>query len=137
MKRTQRTALRLQAHNILTLVYMDHGFVRSEASRKAYEQIKGATDNLLKKVLAGDTAPTGAKILAEVEERARALAAAPASAFDDAARAYMQANKKFEDECWQAAKAELDQTANSGIDFAMRLRARAQEIKMERKQASR
>jgi hypothetical protein len=42
-------------------------------------------------------------------------------------------NAKFEQECFAQAKAELDTTANSGIDFCLRLLQRAQEIKLSRK----
>lgn len=45
---------------------------------------------------------------------------------------YLQANQKFEQECLDAAKAEIGNCV-SGIDYVTRLLTRAQEIKMERK----
>lgn len=49
---------------------------------------------------------------------------------------WFEANAKFEQECWQQAKAEvLASHPNSGIDFAVRVAQRAQAIKLERQHA--
>lgn len=41
----------------------------------------------------------------------------------------MKAHARFEQACVEQAKAELEAEANSGIDFAIRLLRRAQQIK--------
>lgn len=44
----------------------------------------------------------------------------------------MKANAELEQACLAQAKAELGDTANSGIDFCCKILRRAQEIKRER-----
>lgn len=44
----------------------------------------------------------------------------------------MANQQKFDQECWDAAKAELETTATSGMDFIHRVAQRAQDIKAER-----
>lgn len=44
----------------------------------------------------------------------------------------MAAHAKFEQSCLEQAKRELNVQANSGMDFAVRLLQRAQEIKRQR-----